>query len=248
MSTILEAPTVLLHGMPFLDDAFAGRRLLAAVAAARHVQGGWLGLADGLADGELEAWLAPARAFVLRQDSPPMPAAPLTTARRSSIAAALAGLTAGIPPWELLLRLPVRFALLQPANGAISASSRAWPQHVLLSAEAFATSRELSEQLVHELCHQWLYLIEEVWPLEAPGAAPATLPSGTTDRSPAEILGAAHVAAALIRMYGCAVPEPPGRIQHLRDYGTGCLQLLDTRTDDLTEAGRAIAGRLKEAM
>lgn len=247
MSTVLQSPAVLLDGVPFLDDTFQARRLLAAVAAARHVQGGRLGLARGLADNEAEAWLAPARAFMLHQNAPAMPAAPLSSERRSSIAAALAALSERISGWELLLRLPVRFALLEPASGAISASSRAWPQHVLLSAEAFATVRELSEQLVHEMGHQWLYLIEEVWPLEVAGAARESLPSGTADRSPAEILGAAQVATALIRMYGAAVPEPPGRIQHLRDYRAGCLQLLDARTEDLTDAGREIARRLKEA-
>ena len=77
---------------------------------------------------------------------------------------------------------------------------------------------------------------------------PATLPSGTARRSPAEVLGAAHVAVALLRMYGGAVPPPPARIEHLRGYGAGCLQLLDGRPDDLTEAGREIARRLKEAL
>ena len=106
-----------------------------------------------------------------------------------------------MPAWAPLLSLPVRYARLHPDGGAISASSRDWPQHVLLADDAFASDAELREQLVHELAHQWLYLIEDIWPLDRPGAARLTLPSGTRDRAPAEVLGAAHVAAALTRMY-----------------------------------------------
>jgi hypothetical protein len=119
---------------------------------------------------------------------------------------------------------------------------------VLLADEAFASRRELDEQLLHELAHQWLYLIEDVWPLHRPGAPALTLPSGTRDRSPAEILGAAHVAAALIRFYR----QQPGdwataRIAALTGYGSGCLELAGTVSEHLTDEGTLIARQLKEA-
>ena len=101
---------------------------------------------------------------------------------------------------------------------------------------------------LHELAHQWLYLIEDIWPLQRPGAATLTLPSGTRDRSPAEVLGAAHVAAVLIRLYRhTATGQPAGRIRALTGYGTGCLDLAGTVSGELTEAGNLIAQRLKEA-
>lgn len=166
-----------LRGAPFLDEEFTSRRLLAIIAAARHGTAVRKGLADGLARQQAEVWLAPARAYLVNAGPTPMPAQPLRAVRRQQVADALAALAAGMPTWTPLLSLPVRYARLHPAGGAISASSRDWPQHVLLADDAFTTDAELREQLVHELAHQWLYLIEDIWPLDMPGAARLTLPS-----------------------------------------------------------------------
>ena len=243
----LAGPVTALRGMPFLDDAFASGRLLAAVAAVRHVRAERAGMAGWISDAEAGAWLAPARAFMLRRDPPPIPAIALSAGRRQMINDALRGVAAVIPAWEPLLRLPVRFALMYPLNGAISASSHAWPQHVLLADEAFSTARELSEQVVHELCHQWLYLIEEVWPLEVAGAHLFILPSGTPGRTPAEVLGAAHVAAALARIYQAAHAGLAGRAVSLACYGRECLGLPGLG-EYLTDAGWQVTRRLEEAL
>jgi hypothetical protein len=238
-----------LHGMPFLDDDFTSRRLLAVIAAARHGSAAKQGLAGGVPRQQAEAWLAPARAYLVNAGPTPMPAQPLRAARKQQITDVLAELAAGMPPWTPLLRLPVRYARLYPDGGAISASSRDWPQHVLLADEAFAADAELREQLVHELAHQWLYLIEDIWPLDRPAAGRLTLPSGTRDRAPAEVLGAAHVAAALVRMYATVGDlGAEARISALTAYGQGCLELAQTASADLTEAGTTIAQRLKEAL
>jgi hypothetical protein len=204
-----------LAGLPFIDDSFTARRLLALIVAVRCAEAQRRGLAAMAAPADTGAWLAPALAFALSTSTTPVPALPLAPARRRAVSHALAGVAELMPSWAPLLRLPVRYARLHPARGAISASSRDWPQHVLLAEDAFTTSRELREQVVHELAHQWLYLIEDIWPVQAPGAGTLTLPSGTRDRSPAEVLGAAHVAAALARMYradgttwAAAAPRP----------------------------------------
>jgi hypothetical protein len=238
-----------LGGMPFLDGGFASRRLLAIIAAARHGAAEKLGLAGGLSRQQAEAWLAPVRAYLVNAGPTPMPAQPLRAARRQQITDTLAALTADMPVWAPLLSLPVRYARLHPDSGAISASSRDWPQHVLLADDAFATDAELREQLAHELAHQWLYLIEDIWPLDAPGAARLTLPSGTRGRAPAEVLGAAHVAAVLTRMYATVGgPGAESRISALTAYGRGCLDLAQEASADLTEAGTMIEQRLKEAL
>jgi hypothetical protein len=238
-----------LHGMPFLDDEFASRRLLAVIAAARHGAAARQGLADGLPRRQAEAWLFPARAYLVNAGPTPMPAQPLRAVRKQQIIGLLAGLAAAMPAWAPLLSLPVRYARLHPDDGAISASSRDWPQHVLLADDAFASDAELREQLVHELAHQWLYLIEDIWPLDAPGTAQLTLPSGTRGRAPAEVLGAAHVAAALTRMYATVGgPGTESRISALTAYGNGCLDLAQAASADLTEAGTTIAQRLKESL
>lgn len=247
MTTAMQVPALAdLHGMPFLDDEFASRRLLAVIAAARHGAAARQGIAGGVPRQEAEAWLAPARAYLVNAGPTPMPAQPLRAARKQQIADVLAGLAAGMPAWAPLLSLPVRYARLYPDGGAISASSRDWPQHVLLADDAFASDDELREQLLHELAHQWLYLIEDIWPLDRPGAARLTLPSGTRDRAPAEVLGAAHVAAALCRLYAMTGgPGAEARITTLTAYGQGCLGL--AQAADLTEAGTTITQRLKEA-
>jgi hypothetical protein len=250
MTTVMRVPVLGdLHGMPFLDDQFASRRLLAVIAAARHGAAARQGLAGGVPRQQAEAWLAPARAYLVNAGPTPMPAQPLRAARKQQIACVLGGLAASMPAWAPLLSLPVRYARLYPDGGAISASSRDWPQHVLLADDAFASDIELREQLLHELAHQWLYLIEDIWPLDRPGAARLTLPSGTRDRAPAEVLGAAHVAAALARMYATAGgPGAEARISALTAYGQGCLELARAGSADLTEAGTTIAQRLKEAL
>jgi len=238
-------PLLDLAGIPFLDDAFSSRRLLSAVAAVRHVAAERRGNTGGLAERSLEAWLAPSRAVMLA-DGVAMPARPLTAAQHGQVDEARAGLAEMVPAWRGLLALPVRYALLYPDGGAISASSKAWPQHVLLATAAFATPAELREQVLHELSHQWLYLIEQVWRLEHPSAAELTLPSGTSGRCPAEVIGAAHVATVLIRLYRAQDDARPGRLGQLSAYRDGCLDLLEKIPGDLTDIGRAFVRRLKE--
>lgn len=249
MTTALAAPALAgLDGLPFLDDAFAARRLLALIAAVRYAQARRRGLATGTSPAQAGAWVGPARAYMLSTSATPMPAQPLPPARRQQVTQTLTQITAVRPQWRALLALPVRYARLHPAQGAISASSRAWPQHVLLADEAFTTGRELAEQMLHELAHQWLYLIEDIWPLQRPGGPAATLPSGTRDRSPAEVLGAAHVAAVLVRFYRQQPTDwAAPRIYVLTRYGSECLELAGTLSGHLTSEGTLIARHLKEA-
>ncbi len=249
MTAVTTAPQLAdMGGLPFLDDGFAARRLLTITAAVRYSAACQRGLADGASAQDAEAWLVPEQARALSTSTTPMPARPLPAACRQQVTRTLGDLAVGMPTWRLLLALPVRYAQLHPAGGAISASSRDWPQHVLLAQEAFATSRELAEQVTHELAHQWLYLIEDIWPLQVPGAATLTLPSGTRGRSLAEVLGAAHVAAVLIRLYQhAATGQAAARIRALATYGAGCLDLTASASAELTEAGALITQQLKEA-
>jgi hypothetical protein len=250
MTAAQAAPVIAgLEGLPFLDDGFAARRLLALIAAVRYADARDRGLAARASSAQAGSWLGPARALMLSTAATPMPAQPLPLARRQQVTRALEQIAAVMPRWQVLLDLPVRYALLHQARGAISASSRDWPQHVLLADQAFATSRELAEQLLHELAHQWLYLIEDIWPLQHPSAPALTLPSGTRDRSPAETLGAAHVAATLIRFYRQQPSDwAAARIAALTDYGTGCLDLAGTVCEHLTGEGTIIARQLKEVL
>jgi hypothetical protein len=62
------------------------------------------------------------------------------------------------------------------------------------------------------------------------------------------VLGAAHVAAALFRMYRASTTVPAQRLACLVDYGSGCLELLAVLDNDLTDAGHSIVRRLREAL
>jgi hypothetical protein len=59
------------------------------------------------------------------------------------------------------------------------------------------------------------------------------------------VIGAAHVAAALIRLYQAA-DDDPQRVRDLAAYGTGCLELAGAAAG-LTDTGITIARQLKEA-
>lgn len=239
-----------LGGVPFINDEFAVPQLSAAVVAVRQRHGRALGC-DGLpAPTDFAAWLAPETAVQTRPDARPVPSSPVSEPMGGMIRDAAEGLAVLIPPWRPLLALPVHFHLLEVTDPSLSASTYLWPQHVLFSLSAFSGRQALRELLLHESCHQWLYLLEELWPLDVPDARRVALPSGTSERAPREVIGAAHVAAATVRMYS-AGPHSRGsreRIDFFTEYGRGCLALLDGLDEDLTDTGRAVARHLQEAL
>ncbi|MER8103251.1 HEXXH motif-containing putative peptide modification protein [Kitasatospora sp. NPDC094016] len=234
-----------LAGVPFVDDGFQAELLLAGVSARRAGDAARRGLAKA-PDPAAGQWLDPQEAVRVRRNATPVPSGPLTAGQEEAVRTTVDGIVAEMPAWSVLLEaLPTRFLLLSTGNGAVSASSFLWPQHVFLAPAAFESTAALREFVVHEMCHQWLYLIEELWDLEVPGAARHVLPSGTANRAPREVIGAAHVAAATIRLYAAAGEHQ--QLGPLRDYGRGCIALLD-QSSDLTGTGRTITNRLREAL
>lgn len=246
MNRILADPIVEFGGLAFLDDSFNARRQLAAIAAVRYAKGRELEVGGHIARVEIEHWLAPAHAVQLHPDAAPIRAQPLGPARQAKVGQAIAEMITVMPEWEQLLNLPLRFALLSPPTGAVSASRRMWPQHVLLGEQVFYSSDILGEQVVHETAHQWFYLLLDLWAVQVQEVTEHALPSGTAGRQPWEVLGAAHVALALARLHD-RLPDQPGRAGRLRTYAFGCLDIL-ARSLELTDAGERIAHRLKEEL
>ncbi|GAA4626826.1 hypothetical protein GCM10023196_036660 [Actinoallomurus vinaceus] len=251
----VRLPLTELGGMPLIDDGFVPGRLLAALAAARSVRARRLALVTG-ADPDPLRWVRPQEAIRLRDDPPLIPSLPLTPSEERKVAAVLDEAADLVPVWRPLLALPIQYLLYHPDGGAASASAVMWPQHILLAKVAFTTPATLREQVIHELCHQWLYAIQELWPLEATDPPPrVALPSGTPNRSPGEVIGAAHVMAALLRLHR-ADPARPSvfdapherHIAGLAAYARGCFQTLDSLQEHLTPAGLQITRRLKEAI
>ncbi|KOG64001.1 hypothetical protein ADK76_10800 [Streptomyces griseoflavus] len=240
-----------LGGWPFLDDRHAPQRLLTAVACVRLTRRDGPSPAPPLE--ALAAVLAPAEALRIRAlDLPqPPPTGRLCPTRHRAVHDALRLIAELVPAWSTLLNtLPVTYLPLPAAHAGSSASCFAWPQHILLADRAFTSSAILAEQVLHELCHQWLYLCEELVPVQRPGSLPRfTLPSGTAGRSPAEVLGAAHVTCALARLWPrLAVPAPvrDRRLARLDAYQRGCRALLTDTRPYLTTHGHALADRLLE--
>jgi HEXXH motif-containing protein len=235
-------------GFPFLDDSFSAGRLLTAVACVR-----WslLPHSEGSPNSEqLKDLLRPESALAIRRMELelPIPGSELPAQRQILIDEALAAIAQAIPAWQQMLRLPLRFLHLDDGGRAIGASCYAWPQHILLGDDAFASPSELAEQVLHEVSHNWLYLIEELRALQHHECGHTlTLPSGTSGRDPDEILGAVHVVLNIRKLWnGLPVPDEQRhrRLADLASYLEGCLPLIDEARTCLTEDGQALADRL----
>jgi hypothetical protein len=237
-----ERILLMFDGMPFLDDWFDAGRLLAAVVSVRQVQAkrqGLLPLHDPM------GWLEPEQAVRCRANAEPVASYPMSQDRRKLVQEAREDISRLVPAWgQLVAWLPVNYLMRE--GDALSGSSFWWPQHVFIGEASFSSVLELREHVLHEQCHQWLYLLEEIFAIDLVDSPGLTLPSGTSDRTPREVIGAAHVAAALIRLYRAAAL--PDHVGPLTDYGRGCLDLLNRHDHTLTDAGRAITARLKEEL
>jgi hypothetical protein len=103
----LSDPLALLRGLPFLEEQFAAKRLLAAVAAARHVTAERDGKAGRITDKAIETWLAPSGALLLAGGGP-IPAIPLAPAQKNQVNAALRELGSLVPAWASPKRRDIR--------------------------------------------------------------------------------------------------------------------------------------------
>lgn len=237
-------------GWPFLDDGFDTRRLLTATAGARVARRD--GTRSSPTPQDLASVLTPAEAVRIRAlDLPkPLPGGALTADQAQQVHQTVRLIGQLVPAWAPLLFVPLVYLPMPAGRGSISASCFAWPQHILLATDAFDGRAVLAEQVLHETFHQWLYLCEELAALQHPGCVhQITLPSGTGGRSPAELLGAAHVTCGLARLWPLLdVPATvcDRRLAHLSAYRSGCLALLETVRPCLTEHGHSLADRILE--
>lgn len=254
--TALTVPSTVVEqvgGFPFLDPEFAPGRLLTAAACCRWTRAHPHTAATPTRN-ELTAVLQPERARQIRRLDLhlDLPHGDLTEGQHHQVAQTRAAIVRWLPDWAPLIELPLRFHALIHSE-AISASVFAWPQHIFLADSAFASPTTLAEQITHETSHQWLYLIEELWPLQRTDATRirVTLPSGTPGRSPAELLGASHVAVNLRRLWThmpTSATRRRDRLAHLHDYGSACAHLLADVRDALTADGQALARRLTQEL
>jgi hypothetical protein len=237
-------------GYPFLDASFNPRRLITAAACVRWGRAveGHLGLSGR----DLVDVMDPHVALAIRRLDLLLDVgwSGISTSQATSVSSAIGLITGCVPEWQELLGLPVVFGSMPAGWSSISASSFAWPQHIWLSGRAFVSEAVLAEQVLHEISHQWIYLIEELAPLQTAGCeVRVVLPSGTGDRSLSELLGALHVSLNLRRLWReLPVDEVlrQRRLAHLEQYVAGCRQILATVDAGLTDEGAAIAQHMTE--
>ena len=170
-----------------------------------------------------------------------MESSALTVSQLAEVKRGLAEIEQHVPAWKPLLSGPVIFMHLD-TKGLYSLTNPVIPQCVFLGDEAFASLERLPETLVHELAHIWLGLINEIAPLvRLDDAELFTLPSGTSGKTALGVIFAAHFAAAAIVYYE-ASPTTKGteRLVYLRDYLSGCLQLLHRASGMTAEGCRVV--------
>ncbi|BCJ65706.1 aKG-HExxH-type peptide beta-hydroxylase [Polymorphospora rubra] len=233
-------PVELFGGMPFANPDFQPERLLAATSVVRGAEARRHGLAiegTALFDPRL---ITKVRQQHLTQD---IPSRAPTSAQNAQVEETLGLIARSVPHFAPLLQIPIRFRILENSM-AISASSFAWPQHVFLGPEAFGRPAQLAEQITHEMCHCWLYFMEEVTAVQAVSERVLRLPSGTANRDAAEVLGALHVAVTLQLLWGrleVSAEERHDRVVALRTYADGCIELLrGAAASYLTGAGHRL--------
>lgn len=237
-------PTVrtLSQNAPLIQAQYPWGQLLAATAVVRarrlprdvtdpHDSGHWLSVPKAR---EVAGCFSP-------------PHSPLTESDDERIALAVTSILNTMPEWKPYFSLPMEYRLLPLESNAISMSAPHWPQVIFLSPKALASGPELQEQLIHEHCHQWQYLLEESVLLAKGGVTTEyTLPSGTAERSLREVIGAAHVAAVLASFY--RRQGDVGHVQFLVSYAEACLSTVSDHADDLTQAGRYFCTALKDGV
>lgn len=232
------------HGLPFVDESFDSKLLLTLVGRVRKI------LADDIIGPAINVdWLDPDQALKLRNAvgiKCDLSLLPLSRRQLEKVQSARAAVIEKAHGWRRLIQFPVRYHRLESSD-VIGCSCYATPQRVFLSEAAFCTERELCEQIIHEHCHNWMYLLEELMPFHRIDYEEVfVLPSGTANRNPTEIIGAAHVAATLGRWYATQVDaESQQRVHQLAAYFDGCMGLLRSLSrDPLLPAGAEIVSLL----
>jgi hypothetical protein len=233
-------------GFPFVDPSFNPSRLLAAVSCVRvTAETLEADRQKTLTIPELADTIQPHGRWFAQQEIPEVITCcrDVSSGEMRAINEALSSIVTACPDWKALTLLPIRF-MAMPDNEMISASLPDYPQHILLSASAFVTSHELREQILHELAHNWLYLVVCLSPIVTSQTRHFKLPSGTEYDKPLFLLGAAHVTCTLLLYYRRTKPSNPTRLSELATYLNGCLETLANNDDILTEQGRALTERI----
>jgi hypothetical protein len=171
----------------------------------------------------------------------------LTSAEVARIENARDWVSTSVPKWNALLAVDVE-VLSSDSAAFIGSSNASIPQTIVLGKTAWHTDEELREQLLHEIAHIWLYMIEELWPLHYPASGQRyTLPSGTAGKTITGVLNAGFVAQVLCEWYSSHAGDSyQRRASELKNYCVSCVELLQD-CNDLTSVGEEIYHAIRSA-
>ncbi|MEM9663155.1 MAG: HEXXH motif-containing putative peptide modification protein [Planctomycetota bacterium] len=228
-------------GMPMVQFDYPYDRLLAASAAFRVVR--YAKFHDAAAD--TSHTLDPLKIEEYTSTKCPYPL--LDADFLSNVPDALRDITTTVSEWVAPFALPVVYRHYPVENGD-AASCAAWPQQIAFGPSTFRSPQRLRENLIHEFCHQWHYILQEIVPFDRYPEFPRdlVLPSGTRGRTASEVIGALHVSVAL-----AVWRTRRGRqndVAPLRAYAQGCVDVLGQNDERLTPLGRSMMSFLERRM
>lgn len=226
----------LFGGIPFLDPEFQTVQFLTAVAVVRRNRD----KQNNMISDKLNEYLSPMRAThvynqILGREGE-IAGKALTNSEKNLVKDAINSIIAVMPLWSGLLTLPLEIRRTEDKL-VIGYSNASRPQIIMLGPLSWQSEDELREQLLHEIAHIWLYMVEELWALhqdENPGFF--TLPSGISGKTGTGVLNASFVAATLLKFYDELSEGWVDRKLKLGAYLSGCLDELKDYTG-LTSIG-----------
>lgn len=239
----------LFGGVPFIHDTFNADRFLAAVAVSRMYILRNINSNDTfenynhLLSPDLAKKIRESQNIVDRIESEEVPTNDL-----NKVQDAIMEIMINKPNFEKYFKIPFKFRLLKNEN-IISCSSYNTPQYIFLGKKAFYSKKELVEQILHEVAHNWLYFVEELFALQAGEMQDLyLLPSGTANKNIKEVLGAAHVASVLFIYYDEINYDDTytNRLDFLRKYLDGCLLILKEKSNKLSFTGKFIFSEIDQ--
>jgi hypothetical protein len=233
----------LFGGLPFISEEFNVTGFLTSVACARSKWNRVIGNSDF----DLVEFLNPGLAidiyFKLLSKIKPDLDQNLSAKDLSRIDDSISSIGRLMPNWRKYFQIEYKFYKIRDKR-IIGFSSASKPQHIYLGDQSWVDNEELTEQVLHEIAHVWLYMVEELWAFHENNKVKLyTLPSGTSHKTATGVLNACFVACVLSKFY-----SNKGNIKRhevLINYANSAISILN-KSRELTFIGKEIRRTLQE--
>ena len=233
----------MIGGLPFLDIEFNSMQVLSGVAVKRASLSSPIGKS-------LESVIDPKQARAVYEEKViqmqlKFPLLPLSEKDTQCVQKQIQRILSAVPSWRELYSLPVEYFNL--IDDRVSSTCVLIPQSVFVGHSAFLHQDTLVEAIIHEMAHVWMNLLREIGNFERETKLELyKLPSGTSGKSAAGVLIAAHFAFTATIYYSRLHQQTNSQIERLKyllAYGSDCIDSLDG-CDDLSALGNYVRNRL----